>query len=225
MINNINITTTITTTATNFNGLTTPKLPASSIKPTKPVLAPPAPTTTIMAPATKITTNINKKPAKIAQFNKKPQKMHPYLNPSVLGSLGSLKNYRKAHNTKTNVTQTNSEDDALLSRKTSRSQLEKLSAYTIHKQRQKHFDRNPVVVFDSHNQMQADLMDVHSISKLNKHKKFCLVAIDCFSKQASCVPIKNKCAVSVLEGFKQVFKELGVPDKLQLDQGMYGYFA
>jgi hypothetical protein len=127
--------------------------------------------------------------------------LHPYLNPARLGSLGSVVKYLAAN-----------EDGKL-------SDLQKLEAYTIHKRKLKKFKRNPVIVTDVGYQFQADLMDVQKISYINRRKKYCLVVIDCFSRKASCVPISNKSGDMVVQGFEQVFKELGVPEKLQVDRG------
>ena len=129
-----------------------------------------------------------------------------YVQPSKIGSLGGLKRYRDAR-------QTNQ------LKRTAQSDLETIDAYTIHKERRRKFERNPVVVLDSRHQFQADLMDVSKILELNKHQKFVLVVIDSFSKRASCVPILDKTEARVRSGFEKVFKELGEPAKLQVDQG------
>jgi hypothetical protein len=133
--------------------------------------------------------------------------LHPYLDPAQHGSLGSVAKYRRA----TGKSQLEALDD-----------LQQLDAYTIHKPKRSRFKRNPVIVTDSKQQFQADLMDVQKISKLNKHRKYVLVVIDCFSKRACCVPILNKTGGKVAEGFEQVFTELGIPDKLQVDRGETG---
>lgn len=146
--------------------------------------------------------------------------LHAYVDPEQLGSLGSVANYRK-YLVKTRKGELS--DHPAESYASTLGDLQHLDAYTIHKPKRKRFRRNPVLVTDSQQQIQADLMDVHEMSKLNKHCKFILVAIDCFSKRAACIPIKNKSAASVLKGFREVFSQLGKPTKLQVDHGKEFY--
>jgi hypothetical protein len=147
---------------------------------------------------------VSSKQAYVFEMPPRVSTLHHYLDPAQHGSLGSVARYREA----TGKTRLEALDD-----------LQRLDAYTIHKPKRSRFKRNPVIVLDSRQQFQADLMDVQKISKLNKHRKYVLVVIDCFSKKASCVPILNKTGAKVVEGFKQVFTELGIPEKLQVDRG------
>jgi hypothetical protein len=128
---------------------------------------------------------------------------HAYVDPARLGSLGSVAKYLAAN------------------KNGSLSDLQKLEAYTIHKRKLTKFKRNPVVVLEVGHQFQADLMDVQKIAYINKRKKYCLVVIDCFSRKASCIPISKKTGECVAEAFEQVFKELGVPEKMQVDRGEF----
>ena len=127
-----------------------------------------------------------------------------YLKPEHLGSLGGLNRYKEA--THQNV-------------RKAKKQLAALEPYTILRERKKRFARNPVIVLERQWQFQADLMDVSKYSKQNKHKKFCLVVIDCFSRKASCIMIRSKEGAEVLKGMQKAFTELGIPEKIQTDKG------
>lgn len=150
-------------------------------------------------------------PRKIKKQNQQLQQQHPYNQAHEMGSLGGVARYHRAR-LKSN--QAKKFADTL-------SNLQALESYTIHKQRNRRFERNPVVVMDSNEQYQADLMDVSGISKENKHRKYALVVIDCFSKRASCILVLNKQGDNVRKAFEVAFKELGhrPPTKLQVDGG------
>ena len=129
---------------------------------------------------------------------------HQYLNPAWLGNLGGLDRYRSHKR---------------ISRRKAVEDLAKIDAYTVHKERRRKFQRNPVIALERRHQFQADLLDVQKISKQNKHKKFLLVTIDAFSKRASCIPIHKKTGAEVCKGFDTAFRDLGEPEKLQVDEG------
>ena len=128
-----------------------------------------------------------------------------YLNPAHHGSLGGVERYRRA------TLKTVSE---------AKHELANVDPYTILRDRRTKFPRNPVLVPDRQWQFQADLMDVQKISKQNKHFKFILVVIDCFSRKLSCIPVKSKHKTNVRDGLVLAFKQLGFPDKLQTDKGI-----
>lgn len=127
-----------------------------------------------------------------------------YLNPAHHGSLGGVERYRRA---------------SLKTVNEAKRELATVDPYTILRDRRINFSRNPVLVPDRQWQFQADLMDVQNISKQNKHFKFLLVVIDCFSRKLSCIPVKSKHKMNVRNGLSSAFGELGVPDKLQTDKG------
>ena len=67
----------------------------------------------------------------------------------------------------------------------------------------------------------ADLVDMSSYSKQNKHYKYLLTVIDVFSKYGWIIPIKNKSGESVAEAFKQIDNRH--PQKLWVDKGKEFY--
>ena len=71
-------------------------------------------------------------------------------------------------------------------------------------------------------QWQADLADMQCLSKNNDGYKYLLTVIDCFSKYAWAIPIKEKSAASLLKAFKHLFEKQAFPRKpnrLQTDKG------
>ena len=65
--------------------------------------------------------------------------------------------------------------------------------HTLHKPARKQFRRNRVIVFgiDSHDQWQADLVDLQSLSQWNRCYKYLLTCIDVLSKFAWVAPFKT----------------------------------
>lgn len=91
-------------------------------------------------------------------------------------------------------------------------------AYTMHKPVIRKFRRRPTIVSGLGEQLQIDLMDVHSHSKDNNDINFLLVAIDVFSKKAYVFPLKSKRGADVAnalnrllekEKFKQIQSDKG----------------
>ena len=97
--------------------------------------------------------------------------------------------------------------------------LSRQSAYTSFRINHQNFKRRKVIVRGLRHQYQADLMDMAALKSKNDGFKFLLTVIDCFSRLAAVVPLKSKHAINVLNGMKVAFQKLGVPDKLQTDQG------
>jgi hypothetical protein len=67
-------------------------------------------------------------------------------------------------------------------------------------------------------QWQADLVDVSNIKKHNDGYTFLLTVIDVFSKQAWCIPLKNKSATSLVAAFESLLSSNKVKH-LQTDKG------
>lgn len=101
--------------------------------------------------------------------------------------------------------------------------LSRQPAYTLYRVNHSKFKRRKVLVRGMQWQYQADLMDMHNLARENDKNKFLLTVIDCFSRLATAVPIKSKHAVNVVEGMKKAFETLGVPRKLQTDEGKEFY--
>lgn len=101
--------------------------------------------------------------------------------------------------------------------------LSRQPAYTQYRVNHQKFPRRKVVVRGMGWQFQADLMDMHNLSRENSGNKFILTVIDCFSRLATAIPIRSKHAKNVVEGMKRAFDQLGVPRKLQTDEGKEFY--
>ena len=137
----------------------------------------------------------------------KQRPIQNYLDPLSTSSLGGLKRFQE-----------NSRQQ--ISRKEAEFILHQNDAYTLHRDRRKKFIRNPTIVIDSKVQVQADLMDMSKWSKANRHFKFILVVMDCFSKMLACEPIKQKSGRNVAAAFHSIFSRLGYyPLRLQVDKG------
>ncbi|GBL91271.1 Putative uncharacterized transposon-derived protein F54H12.3 [Araneus ventricosus] len=96
--------------------------------------------------------------------------------------------------------------------------LESKDSYTLHKSARRNFKRNRVIVGGIDEQFQADLLDMQFVSKFNSGYKYLLTCIDVFSKFAWAIPLKDKTDQSILNGFKEIFKERK-PQFLQTDKG------
>ena len=127
-----------------------------------------------------------------------------YLDPSNPGSLGGVERFRK---------------EASLSRKEAEQVLQHVDEYTVTKESKKRFRRNKIIVTNLQQQFQIDLADMSKYATENNHVKFLLFAIDCFSRKLSVQPIKKKTPDCVVKAMRQVFRELGPCDKIQVDKG------
>jgi len=113
----------------------------------------------------------------------------------------------------------------------------------------RNFKRRKIVVRGLAHQYQADLLDMGGRTKREIHDDlgeeaegvtapglkndnnkrdddsneqkgdFLLTVIDCFSRFAQAVPVKSKSGPHVLEGFEKVFNNMGIPKKVQTDDG------
>ncbi|GFX55753.1 putative uncharacterized transposon-derived protein F54H12.3 [Trichonephila clavipes] len=114
-----------------------------------------------------------------------------------------------------------------LKRKTGLSQkeisdfLHQQDVYTKHKPLIRKFKRRRIYVSHIDDQWQADLLFVYKFAKnkYNEGTKYLLTVIDCFSKYAWAIPIKDKSSNEVTQAFKKVFKER-IPEKIQTDKGL-----
>lgn len=83
--------------------------------------------------------------------------------------------------------------------------LEGQESYTLHRNKRKHFPRNVTYANGVDACWQTDLADFSSIKEENDGFIFVLVVIDVFSKHAWTVPLQNKQAETVVEGFREIF--------------------
>ena len=97
--------------------------------------------------------------------------------------------------------------------------LSEQDAYTLHKPVRIRFKRRRVIVGGRNHQWQADLVDLSKLKKDNDGYVFLLTVIDVFSKQAWCVPLKNKSASSLVTALKGLLVNIA-PTTLQTDKGL-----
>jgi transposase InsO family protein len=103
--------------------------------------------------------------------------------------------------------------------------LEKTDTYTLHRPHRLNYPRSKTIVSHIDKQWQADLIEFRDIASHNNGYKYVLAVIDCFSKYAWVVPIKNKDGVTVEKAFKHIFENAAprIPERLQTDQGLEFY--
>jgi hypothetical protein len=93
-------------------------------------------------------------------------------------------------------------------------------AYSLHKPKRKKFIRKKIIVPGIDHLWQIDLLDVSKIKDENDNNRYLLTVIDCFSKFAWVIPIKNKQGSTVLEAFQKLLKKSKrIPQKIQCDDG------
>ena len=101
--------------------------------------------------------------------------------------------------------------------------LQSKDTYTLHKPVWYNFPRNRVIVTETDDQWQADLVDISSLVRFNKGYKFLLtckfICIDVFSKFAWVIPLKNRSGESLVNGFQSILDTGRSPEKLQTDKG------
>ena len=86
-------------------------------------------------------------------------------------------------------------------------ELRAQGSYTIHQPIVRKFKENRVIINGKDEQWQADLVDVQRISKSNGGYKHILSCINVLSNYAWIIPLKNETGVSLLNAFKQIFKD------------------
>lgn len=100
--------------------------------------------------------------------------------------------------------------------------LQKQDSYTLHKPVRHHFPMRHYNLNNIHQLYEADLTDYLSFKSYNDGYSYLLCVIDCVSKYAYVVPLKNKKPQSVIEGFEKIFNndESGIlPLTIQTDRG------
>ena len=98
--------------------------------------------------------------------------------------------------------------------------LRSIPSYALHHPVRFIFQRRRVYVSRMHEQYCMDLKDNQANAPYNNKKRYLLVVIDAFSKQAWLEAIPNKTAKVVLDAFKRIMARTGgVPSKIQIDEG------
>jgi len=130
---------------------------------------------------------------------------HIFLNPLHPGSFGGVKRL-KSH--------------TKFSSKKVKDFLETQYCYVRHKQRRDKFKRRKVEVHESNYLWQADIVFLKRLRIYNDNMSYLLTVIDCFSRYAYAIPIKNKTSKEVIRAFAEIFKmSKATPKFLQCDQG------
>lgn len=94
----------------------------------------------------------------------------------------------------------------------------------LHKPARKNIKRRRIVVKSIDDLWQADLAEMGNYAKDNRHFKYILVVIDCFSKFVWAKPIKNKSGPEVTKAMDVIFKESKrTCNNLNTDQGTEFY--
>ena len=93
-------------------------------------------------------------------------------------------------------------------------------SYSIHKNPKKPRIFNPYFVYNVGDQMEIDLLVKLRTSAHNHGYKYILMAVDIFSRQLQCEPIKSKTARDTLEAFKVILKRFQFkPKRIGMDEG------
>src|SRR6188508_2835892 len=96
--------------------------------------------------------------------------------------------------------------------------LKSQETYTLHKPIRRRFKRRKTYCLGLDHLWQIDLVDVSSLSRHNDGYRYLLTCIDCFSRYAWAIPIKNKSATSIVEAFDSI-SDIRKPTYLQSDKG------
>lgn len=97
-------------------------------------------------------------------------------------------------------------------------------AYTLHRPAINKFVRRPTIVAGIGEQVQADLVDVTTLSRANGGVKFLLTCVDVFSKRAWVFPLPNKKGSEVAEKLEALFNDAKFRT-MQTDKGKEFYNA
>lgn len=89
----------------------------------------------------------------------------------------------------------------------------------LHKPARRHYPRRSVVILGLHDLWQADLVEMIPYARQNEGFKYLLTVINCMSKFAWAIPLKNKSGEAVTEAFETILKTTTPPANLQTDSG------
>lgn len=124
-----------------------------------------------------------------------------YYDPARVGSFGGIIALSKASK-----------------RKDVKKWLSSQEVYSLHKPTRRKFKRRKMICVGIDHLWQIDLVDLTSLSTHNDGYRYLLTCIDCFSRYAWVVPIKNKNSSSTTEAFASLIS-LRKPTYLQSDKG------
>lgn len=133
-----------------------------------------------------------------------------YENPKAAASFGSP--YR--------LYQAAKERDRQLTLKDVHKWLSTRDAYTKHRETKIRFPRRKILCRSINYLWQADLVDYEPIADVNSGTRYLMTVIDCFSRYAVAVPMKNKDMRTSTQAFLKVMRATkSKPKKLQTDRG------
>ena len=134
-----------------------------------------------------------------------------YKNPALPGSLGGIDKFAREYRQRGNK----------VSGKDVKKAIEHVDSYSIYKQAKKNFITRPVVTITIDHIWDVDLLSIPAdLVEDNDGYNFILGAIDIYSRHAFAVPIKNKQAAVVLQGFKDLLQTTDrTPHSIRTDFG------
>ena len=98
--------------------------------------------------------------------------------------------------------------------------LRNLVVEELHKPARKNFPRRQTVLKGIHDLMQGDLVELKPHSRLNKGFKYILTVINCFTKVAYAVPLKDKKGQTITNAMEKILKKIqGRVKNFQTDDG------
>ena len=96
----------------------------------------------------------------------------------------------------------------------------KILTKELHRPITRKFKRTQIITTGIDDVWAADLADMHLFADENDDYKYILTVIDCFSRYAWAVPIKDKKGDTVLNALKDIIsKSKRKPNRLYVDQG------
>lgn len=100
--------------------------------------------------------------------------------------------------------------------------MQKLIAHELHKQLRRNFQRRRVELKGINDLLQLDVVDLPLYTKYNRGYRYILTAINCFTKYAYAVPIKNKTGVLIKKALEPILESNKIR-LIQTDNGTEFY--
>lgn len=98
--------------------------------------------------------------------------------------------------------------------------LESQPVFSRHKQLRYKFPRRRTYGDFVFSHLQADLVELGEFARNNKWNRYCLTMIDCYSRYAFTIPLKNKTSKNVVEALSRTFEKINMyPSFLVTDKG------
>ena len=97
--------------------------------------------------------------------------------------------------------------------------LKSRDEYTLHKPARKVYPTHHILVGGPNDMHQGDLIDFNTIAKHNDGYNYILTVIDCFTRFAWAVPLKDKVPSSIVKGLEIVYGGLDTPSNFVSDAG------